>query len=741
MLRELYDAAVRFSHEEDWLPPFYKRKSPKWVIEVRDGKAKITGPYEEGEFRLVASPDRQRSGTAVAKKPFLGMDKAIFVLQSPHDWPPFWQNLRNAPKTKTEMSRVLEVYSGFAFRSLVDEQRSMTEENPNRVKDNDEIAVCIPSSGQASDSESIPHSKPKWILFIQEGKAPHLIRRSEKAKQSNGAMDQCVSKGFIVLEIGKAWEILILPSEWPPFWSLMINAAEQTKDSELKSIVEFAAGKGFHLFIEEMENKARDDDLVGFRLEGSDHFPFEKRASQEFWLQCLAHELTLPYEGQCSITGDHQKPVQTIPQEIVVMGQKCQISSFNKSAFTSFGKEQTTNASISLEAIAKAIQSLQYLANHPRHHAVLARGDSKRGTDPLRNYFATFWLQHEETQDIDGEEFNMEDVLALPLKEYLPHEGKEDDGQNIDRFAPPVDLQLLDELLIAPWTGKEITEELPENSFYMAILSANTGRLVMRDWISESISRLCHNLVRFYRAVKIISPWGDCKRVFPIPMLVKALRSEPRSDASDPREGELFRKRRNVDCRHSDLLRSFVRSAYRGQHPDPGILAGAVQRFRNLKTLGSCAEIHVLAGIVKLILTYDRKEAETMQTLDRTRNVRAYLCGQILAILEEAQRRAAGHPLNTTLVDRAYGAASMSPKSMLPALIRTLEMGHLPKIRKKWKAGYDELRELLEGIGKKLDDAGGYPVTLSLQDQAEFALGFYCLRADFRKAKQDPKDS
>jgi CRISPR-associated protein Csd1 len=69
-------------------------------------------------------------------------------------------------------------------------------------------------------------------------------------------------------------------------------------------------------------------------------------------------------------------------------------------------------------------------------------------------------------------------------------------------------------------------------------------------------------------------------------------------------------------------------------------------------------------------------------------------------------------------------------------LIRTLEMGHLPKIRKKWRAGYDELRESLENIGKKLDEAGGYPVTLSLQDQAEFALGFYCQRAEFRKPKK-----
>jgi len=605
MLRQLYEAAARFANEEGWLPPFYKRKSPKWVIEVHDGKAKVHGPYNKNEFRAVLAPDRQRSGTAVANKPFLGMDKAIFVFQSPKN---------------------------------------------------------------------------------------------------------------------------------SPFWNLMIDAAKSTEDKELGSIVEFGSSKAFDKAIEEIKDKVGDDDLVGFRLWGNNRFHFENRNNQEFWLQYLSDELALNEKGQCSITGNRWKLVKTIPQEIVVMGQKCQISSFNKPAFTSFGKEQTANASISVEAIAKAIQSLQYLANHPRHHAVLARGDTKGGKDPLRNYFAIFWLQRKETNQIGGEEFNMDDVLASPLRDTV--EIEEVDEQENDRYAPPVDLQQLDQLLKAPWTGREIYGELPENNFQLAILSANKGRLVMRDWISVSVSRLQQNLVRFYSALKIISPWGDSKRVFPIPLLVKTVQSEPSVDAFDPREGGLFKKRRNVDAHHSDLVRSFVRSAYLGYRPDPGILAGAVQRFRNPKTLGSDTEIHVLAGIIKLILTYNRKEAVTMQTLDPSRNARAYFCGQILAILEEAQRRAADNPLNTTLVDRAYGAASMSPKSMLPALIRTLEMGHLPKIRKKWRAGYDELRQSIEGICKKIDEAGGYPVTLSLQDQAEFALGFYCQRAEFRKHKE-----
>ncbi|SPJ15505.1 conserved hypothetical protein [Syntrophobacter sp. SbD2] len=614
MLKELYEAADRFTHDKRWLPPFYKEKSPKWVIEIMNTEGIFNDKaFREDEFRKLFAPDRQRSSTSVENKPYLGLDKAKFVLQFPH------------PRT-----------------------------------------------------------------------------------------------------------------EWPPFWKLMREAAEKTKDKALNDIVNFAQSDAFNEVIKKLKNKAGADDLVGFRLYANSDFPFESSNIQKFWLEYLANELRLAHKGQCSVTGEQLDLAKIIPQEIVVMGQKCQISSFNKDAFNSFGKKQTANASISVKAIAKAIQTLQYLSNHPRHRAVLARGETRGGVDPLQNYFAVFWLQRDETGESDGREVNLEEMLSLPLREDFLDESKED-SESTEPFTPPVDLQQLDNFLRSPWTGKEIDQDPPDNQFYLGILSANTGRLVIRDWITVSLAQLRHNLVRFSSGLKIIGPWGDTKRIYPIPLLVKALRSEPRSDAFDPKDGGLFKKRRTMDSRHSELVRSLIRTAYLGDLPDPGTLRSAVQRFRNSRTLNSYGEIHVLAEVLKLVLTYNKKEAETMQTLDPKRNIPAYLSGRAFAILEEAQRRAADTPLNTTLVDRTYGVASLSPKSMLPSLIRTCEMGHLPKIRKKWKTGYDELRKSLEDISKRLDEAGGYPTTLSLHDQAEFALGFYCQRAEFRKSKSAPK--
>jgi hypothetical protein len=50
-------------------------------------------------------------------------------------------------------------------------------------------------------------------------------------------------------------------------------------------------------------------------------------------------------------------------------------------------------------------------------------------------------------------------------------------------------------------------------------------------------------------------------------------------------------------------------------------------------------------------------------------------------------------------------------------------------------AGYQELEQSLEEVLASIDDTGGFPPTLTLYQQGEFALGFYHQRADFRAAR------
>ena len=122
-----------------------------------------------------------------------------------------------------------------------------------------------------------------------------------------------------------------------------------------------------------------------------------------------------------------------------------------------------------------------------------------------------------------------------------------------------------------------------------------------------------------------------------------------------------------------------------------------------------------------------------MQSLDTQRKSPGYLSGRLLAILEEAQKRAQGHNINRTIVEKFYGAASTAPAATFGMLVRTATVSHLQK------AG--SLNPLFEEVLSALDDVGGFPKTLTLEEQAEFALGFYHQRANFRAKSRERKEA
>ena len=104
--------------------------------------------------------------------------------------------------------------------------------------------------------------------------------------------------------------------------------------------------------------------------------------------------------------------------------------------------------------------------------------------------------------------------------------------------------------------------------------------------------------------------------------------------------------------------------------------------------------------------------------------------------------RASRWRINATLVDRFYGGASTSPSTTLVGLLKQATQAHMPKIRKAG-FGYEELEQTLESVTKGIDQFGGFPATLTLRQQGEFALGFYLRRAAFRAArpKREPTPS
>jgi CRISPR-associated protein Csd1 len=107
---------------------------------------------------------------------------------------------------------------------------------------------------------------------------------------------------------------------------------------------------------------------------------------------------------------------------------------------------------------------------------------------------------------------------------------------------------------------------------------------------------------------------------------------------------------------------------------------------------------------------------------------RGSLCGRLLAQLDAAQYAALGE-LNRTVVDRYYAAASVTPQRVFPGLLRDLN-AHLNKAgRKPGKTGAKvAILRRVGGLLELLRVEGGFPATLSLEDQADFAIGYWTER-------------
>jgi CRISPR-associated protein Csd1 len=119
-------------------------------------------------------------------------------------------------------------------------------------------------------------------------------------------------------------------------------------------------------------------------------------------------------------------------------------------------------------------------------------------------------------------------------------------------------------------------------------------------------------------------------------------------------------------------------------------------------------------------------------SLNRQSTDPAYTCGRLFATLESAQRSALGGKVNATIRDRYMGAASATPASVFPLLVRNAQ-NHLGKLRKDGKGQW--LERDLEEIQDKIED--GYPRSLKLEQQGKFFLGYYHQRrAQFAKARE-----
>lgn len=115
--------------------------------------------------------------------------------------------------------------------------------------------------------------------------------------------------------------------------------------------------------------------------------------------------------------------------------------------------------------------------------------------------------------------------------------------------------------------------------------------------------------------------------------------------------------------------------------------------------------------------------------LDLTNTMPAYRLGRLFAVLEKIQEEA-NPGINATIRERFFGAASTSPASVFPQLLK-LKNHHIAKLENPGRCvNFEKL------IGEIMFELTGFPVHLALGDQANFSVGYYHQRQELFTSKK-----
>ncbi|CAN5815489.1 type I-C CRISPR-associated protein Cas8c/Csd1 [soil metagenome] len=260
------------------------------------------------------------------------------------------------------------------------------------------------------------------------------------------------------------------------------------------------------------------------------------------------------------------------------------------------------------------------------------------------------------------------------------------------------------ELLTAYRSGNIASLSLNPARFYAAAFGASGARVVVKDWIDTTVGEAKARLARYFALQEMVQWDGSPSRPLPVTWIANAI---------------VHRKATAPPI----VSQSLVRLALAGEPLPLDLLFLAVRR--NRAEQGVSRERAMLIKMVEgSRRQHSLEEVSRMTTLDSTNDRPAYVCGRLLATLDRIQRVALG-TTNATIVDKFYGTASSAPASVFGTLLHGAQ-NHLGKMRRDRPGAHYVLEQQLEQI---LAPMTAFPMTLTLQDQGLFALGFYHQRA------------
>lgn len=470
--------------------------------------------------------------------------------------------------------------------------------------------------------------------------------------------------------------------EHTAFKEFNLNAISDSKDAGLQALAIFLR----QWKPEQLQNELFPTDLIDnnvvFRLDGGGYqYLHQRPAAQELWRTLLQSGSDGVANSQCLVSGNVAPIARLHPSIKNVDGGQSSgaaIVSFNLDAFTSYGKEQGANAQISEHVAFTYTTALNYL---------LRRNENNKQRIKIGDATVVFWAeapdaqQAEESEAFFGAAINpSDDVLTAQLAPLM---------QQIAQGRPLKELR-------PDWDTDNIR-------FYVLGLAPNAARISIRFWQVDTLESFARHLAQHYHDVWIEpKPWKTSPAIW---RLLYETAAQGKAENIPPQlAGELTRAVLTGGLYPQSLLNIII-MRMRADHEVNGIRAAICK-----------------ACINRALRRKNTNEKEISMSLDITETNAAYRLGRLFAVLEGIQRAALGGDVNATIRDRYYGAASATPASIFPLLLKNT-MNHLSKIRKDKKGLAinleKELGEIVDGVGTT------FPRNLRLEEQGRFAIGYY----------------
>ncbi len=451
-----------------------------------------------------------------------------------------------------------------------------------------------------------------------------------------------------------------------------------------------AALQGYIEAIPEEKNRKGN---IGFRIESEGVRIHEKpevlKAIIEHY-ETAQNELLTGSSRKCSLCNQSKYPVVDMPHGMIKRvpdGQTsgCALVSYNEKAFESYGLEGNENSSICTNCAKTYVEGLNWLLSSGNENVT----KTKKGKDK-KSYRYT-----------NRKNFGSDTAIVFWTRENA-------DLPEIDQLEAP-NPDDVNKLLESVSAGKEQDSRyLEADQFYSCALSGAAARIAVRDWIESSLFDFRKSIARWFQDIAIMEYDSTSKvlttRYFGLYNLARSSQNITNTK----------------DISLSRTAAYLWNAAIKSTAPPRWLLAKVLQRAR-MDEYGVTPE---RAALIKLILNRNNKGGGFMvaEKIEDGFKPVAYVCGQIFAKLESIQYAALGDR-NAGIRERYFTYAMTLPGAAFGRLFN-LHSKHFTKLKNEKPGLAINMDKELQALCKDVD-IKDFPATFSLEEQGQFAIGYY----------------